>query len=137
MTWLVTGGAGYIGAHVVRAFEAAGMPAVVVDNLSSGHASFVRPQTPLLEVSILDTDALAAAMEEHSVTGVVHLAAFKYAGESVNRPLHTYTENITGTIHLLCDCAPGQAQGVSILARRVDTESAQLHHWGGKPVQWG
>ena len=46
MTWLVTGGAGYIGSHVVRAFVADDMPAVVVDDLSSGHRSFVRPEVP-------------------------------------------------------------------------------------------
>lgn len=101
MTWLVTGGAGYIGAHVVRAFNEAGMQAVVVDDLSSGHPSFVDADTPLVECSILDTAALRETLVNHEVTGVVHLAAFKYAGESVNRPLHTYTENVTGTISLL------------------------------------
>ena len=48
MTWLVTGGAGYIGSHVVRAFIADGIPAVVIDDLSSGHRSFVRERRPLL-----------------------------------------------------------------------------------------
>ena len=56
MTWMVTGGAGYIGAHVVRAFEKAGIPAVVIDDLSSGHREFVGAQTPFVEGSILDTD---------------------------------------------------------------------------------
>ena len=101
MTWLVTGGAGYIGAHVVRAFNKAGMQAVVVDDLSSGHSSFVDADTPLVECSILDRAALRETLVNNEVTGVVHLAAFKYAGESVNRPLHTYTENVTGTISLL------------------------------------
>lgn len=101
MTWLVTGGAGYIGSHVVRAFGEAGLPAVVVDDLSSGHEEFVPDDVPLVRASILDTDAVLAAMREHGVTGVVHLAGFKYAGVSVQRPLHTYEQNVTGTAHLL------------------------------------
>lgn len=101
MTWLVTGGAGYIGSHVVRAFGEAGLPAVVVDDLSSGHEEFVPDDVPLVRASILDTDAVLAAMREHGVTGVVHLAGFKYAGVSVQRPLHTYQQNVTGTAHLL------------------------------------
>lgn len=101
MTWLVTGGAGYIGSHVVRAFGEAGLDAVVVDDLSSGHAAFVPDGVPLVRASILDTDAVAGAMREHGVTGVVHLAGFKYAGVSVQRPLHTYEQNVTGTAHLL------------------------------------
>lgn len=101
MTWMVTGGAGYIGSHVVRAFREQGMDVVVVDDLSSGHAEFVPDDVPFVRASILDTEALSRAMREHAVTGVVHLAAFKYAGVSVERPLHTYTQNVTGTVSLL------------------------------------
>jgi UDP-glucose 4-epimerase len=101
MSWLVTGGAGYIGAHVVRAFEQVGLAAVVVDDLSSGHREFVRPDVPFVEGSIVDTDLMAQTMEEHDVEGVVHLAGFKYAGVSVDRPLHTYHQNVTGTVSLL------------------------------------
>ncbi|MGY2874265.1 UDP-glucose 4-epimerase [Marmoricola sp. URHA0025 HA25] len=101
MSWLVTGGAGYIGAHVVRAFEDVGLEAVVIDDLSSGHREFVRPGTPLVEGTILDTDLVTRTCKEHAVEGVVHLAGFKYAGVSVARPLHTYTQNVTGTVSLL------------------------------------
>ncbi|MCW2855091.1 MAG: galE [Marmoricola sp.] len=101
MAWLVTGGAGYIGSHIVRAFEAVGIRAVVLDDLSSGHREFVGPQTPYVEGSILDTDLVTRTLREHEVTGVVHLAGYKYAGVSVERPLHTYTQNVTGTVTLL------------------------------------
>ncbi|GEA87861.1 UDP-glucose 4-epimerase GalE [Cellulomonas cellasea] len=109
MTWLVTGGAGYIGSHVVRAFREAGLPAVVLDDLSSGHAEFVPDDVPLVLGSILDTDLVADALAVHGVVGVVHLAGFKYAGISVERPLHTYAQNVTGTAHLLAAMA---SQGV-------------------------
>ncbi len=99
--WLVTGGAGYIGAHVVRALSAAGMPAVVLDDLSSGHAAFVPADVPFVRASILDAAAVDAVLTEHAVTGVIHVAGFKYAGVSVERPLHTYEQNVTGMITLL------------------------------------
>ena len=101
MTWLVTGGAGYIGSHVVQAFGAAEIPVVVVDDLSSGFAQFVPDGVPLVRTSLLDRAAVEAALTEHGVTGVVHLAGFKYAGVSVERPLHTYEQNVQGTVSLL------------------------------------
>lgn len=101
MTWLVTGGAGYIGSHVVRAFGQVGLGTVVLDDLSSGHRAFVPDGVPLVEGSILDTDLVADTLVQHGVVGVVHLAGFKYAGVSVDRPLHTYDQNVTGTAHLL------------------------------------
>ena len=101
MSWLVTGGAGYIGSHIVRGFEQADIDAVVIDDLSSGHREFVGPDTPFVEGTILDTDLLTRTCKEHAVEGVVHLAGFKYAGVSVQRPLHTYTQNVAGTVSLL------------------------------------
>src|SRR5205085_10710237 len=96
MAWLVTGGAGYIGSHVVRAFEAEGIDCVVVDDLSSGHREFVGEGVPFFEGSVVDRTVLHDSFTGHGIAGVVHLAGFKYAGVSVQRPLHTYTENVTG-----------------------------------------
>ena len=101
MTWLVTGGAGYIGAHVVRAFEAHGMGSVVVDDLSSGHREFVPDTVPFVAGTVLDTALLTRVLGEHEVEGVIHVAGFKYAGVSVERPLHTYDQNVAGTVSVL------------------------------------
>ena len=100
-TWLVTGGAGYIGAHVARALTSAGYGVVVLDDLSSGHRDFVEDGVPFVEGSVVDPNAVHAALGEYSCDGVVHLAGFKYAGVSVQRPLHTYRQNVTGTQVLL------------------------------------
>ena len=101
MTWLVTGGAGYIGSHVVRAFRNEGIDCVVLDDLSSGHRGFVPEDVPLVVGSLVDRAAIDEALGGRGVSGVVHLAGFKYAGVSVSRPLHTYTQNVTGTVVLL------------------------------------
>jgi UDP-glucose 4-epimerase len=101
VTWLVTGGAGYIGSHVVRAFRSEGIDCVVLDDLSSGHRGFVPEDVPLVVGSLVDPGAVEEALDGRDVSGVVHLAGFKYAGVSVSRPLHTYTQNVTGTVVLL------------------------------------
>lgn len=121
MTWLVTGGAGYIGAHVVRALVEAGLPAVVVDDLSSGRRDFVARGVPFAQGSILDGALLLRVMHDHGVTGVVHIAGFKYAGVSVQRPLHTYEQNVDGTTVLL---AAMQESGVD---RMVFSSSAAVY----------
>ncbi|MFE9024543.1 UDP-glucose 4-epimerase GalE [Streptomyces sp. NPDC007808] len=101
MTWLITGGAGYIGAHVVRAMTEAGEQAVVYDDLSTGIAERVPDGVPLVIGSTLDGERVARALAEHRVTGVVHLAAKKQVGESVELPLHYYRENVEGLRVLL------------------------------------
>ncbi|WP_375388529.1 UDP-glucose 4-epimerase GalE [uncultured Amnibacterium sp.] len=101
MTWMVTGGAGYIGAHVVRALGEAGLDPIVLDDLSSGHHEFVPEGVPFVRGSILDGELLERTFGEHEVEGVIHVAGFKYAGVSVQRPLHTYAQNVTGTAVLL------------------------------------
>jgi UDP-glucose 4-epimerase len=121
MTWLVTGGAGYIGAHVVRAFTEQGIEVVVLDDLSSGQAGFVPDGVPFVRGSILDRELVRSTLSEHAVTGVVHVAGFKYAGVSVERPLHTYAQNVTGTLVLL------EAMADLDITRMVFSSSAAVY----------
>ncbi len=101
MTWLVTGGAGYIGSHVVRALSDADMPVVVIDDLSTGLERFVPASVPLVRGTLLDSDLVVRILDEHRVDGVIHIAGFKYAGVSVQRPLHTYEQNVSAMVTLL------------------------------------
>lgn len=101
MTWLVTGGAGYIGSHVVRALIEADLPVVVLDDLSTGFEEFVPPGVPFEHGSVLDAKLVDHTLQEHQVQGVIHIAGFKYAGVSVERPLHTYEQNVSGMVTLL------------------------------------
>jgi UDP-glucose 4-epimerase len=121
MAWLVTGGAGYIGAHVVRAFQSEGIDTVVIDDLSSGHEAFVQASTPFVRGSILDRELLDATFAANAITGVVHVAGFKYAGVSVQRPLHTYEQNVTATTVLL------QAMQNAGVGRIVFSSSAAVY----------
>lgn len=101
MAWLVTGGAGYIGSHVVQSLLGAGLKPVVIDDLSSGHREFVPDGVPFIEGSLLDSAALTAAFDAAPIDGIIHVAGYKYAGVSVKRPYHTYTQNITAMVDLL------------------------------------
>ena len=109
MTWLVTGGAGYIGAHVVRALHQDGADVVVLDDLSTGGRSRVEPGVPLEEGTLLDGAVVRRVLRAHDVTGVVHIAAKKQVGESMADPLLYYRENVSGLVTLLDAC---REQGV-------------------------
>lgn len=100
MAWLITGGAGYIGAHVAIAMKAAGFEIVILDDLSSGHKSFIPPHAPLVEGNIQDSEVLEKAFS-YGIDGVIHLAGYKYAGVSISEPLKAYKSNVSGTIALL------------------------------------
>ncbi|MFI1168995.1 UDP-glucose 4-epimerase GalE [Streptomyces sp. NPDC020801] len=101
MTWLITGGAGYIGAHVARAMAGAGERVVALDDLSAGHAARLPEDVPLVRGSSLDGELLKRVFAEHTVTGVVHLAARKQVAESVAQPTRYYQENVGGLATLL------------------------------------
>ncbi|MFG3066833.1 MULTISPECIES: UDP-glucose 4-epimerase GalE [Streptomyces] len=101
MTWLITGGAGYIGAHVAKAMTGAGERVVVLDDMTTGIAGRLPAEVTLVRGSASDREVLDRVLAEHAVTGVVHLAAKKQVGESVEKPLLYYRENVTGLAVLL------------------------------------
>ena len=101
MKWMLTGGAGYIGAHILRALHDQGHDAVVLDDLSTGLRRKVSEGVPFVEASILDTDSVTRALTDHRVDGVIHLAAKKSVGESVEQPHMYFEQNVQGTMALL------------------------------------
>lgn len=98
---LVTGGAGYIGSHAVRALVDAGHDVVVLDNLSAGHAAAVPAGVPLVRADMHDTAAVTTALVDHDINAVMHFAAWLDVGASVANPLGYYYNNVTGTLAVL------------------------------------
>src|ERR1700750_2990598 len=96
---LVTGGAGYIGAHACRALEAAGYQPIVYDNLSTGHRRFVRG--PLIVGNLIDKAKLARGFAQHEIGAVMHFAAASLVGESMTDPQKYYVNNVARTLSLL------------------------------------
>lgn len=99
--WLVTGGAGYIGAHVVERFVQSGRSVVVVDDLSTGLRERLPEGVPFVHASICDEAALRDSLERENPVGVIHLAAKKSPTESVADPLKYAAENVGGLVSLL------------------------------------
>ncbi len=110
MTILVTGGAGYIGSHTVRALQRAGQPVLVLDNLVYGHRAIAEQvlQVPLVVGQLGDRPLLDALLQgSHPqlpagpVRAVLHFAAYAYVGESVVDPARYYRNNLGDTLVLL------------------------------------
>ncbi len=100
MNVLVTGGAGYIGSHLIGVLSSAGHNCTVYDNLITGHAEAVG-ESKLITGDISDAPALTAAMRENDIDAVVHLAAFIEAGESVEKPEKYFRNNTLGGLATL------------------------------------
>ena len=98
---LVTGGAGYIGSHAVRALIDDGHHVVVLDDFSAGHRAAVPADVPIVALAIHERDRVAAALREHRIDSVMHFAAWLVVPDSVRNPLGYYHNNVVGTLGLL------------------------------------
>ena len=101
MKVLVTGAAGYIGSHAVRALLKAGHHVVALDNLSRGHQIAIPPTVPFIKADVRDEGLLLEVLRTHHIDCVLHFAAFAYVGESADKPLLYYDNNTCGTLSLL------------------------------------
>lgn len=109
MAILVTGGAGYIGSHTCVELIHAGYEVVVVDNLSNSKEESLKrveiitgKKVKFYKTDLLDREGLATIFEKETIESVIHFAGLKAVGESVQKPLEYYHNNITGTL-ILCD----------------------------------
>ncbi|EKU99180.1 UDP-galactose 4-epimerase [Leptolyngbya sp. PCC 7375] len=102
-TILVTGGAGYIGSHVVKVLQQQGYRVLILDNLVYGHRDVVETvlQAKLIVGDICDRKLLDRIFAIHDIKAVMHFAAYAYVGESVREPVKYYRNNVSGTVNLL------------------------------------
>ena len=132
---LVTGGAGYIGSHTVRALRALDRDVVVLDSLELGVAEAVI-DAPLIVGNITDGALVSAICAEYDVTQVVHFAAYKSVGESMEQPARYWRNNVAGTVELIEACLAAGVEDVVFSsscsvygtpAQVPVTESAAIH----------
>jgi UDP-glucose 4-epimerase len=102
--FLVTGGAGYVGSHLVAALAGRGDEVVVLDNLRTGHRAAVLPQLRLVEADLADANAVDSLLADGPWDAVFHFAALSLVGESMRLPLHYLAENGINGIRLIEAC---------------------------------
>ena len=108
---LVTGGLGYIGSHTVVALHESGYPVLIVDDLSNSEAEVLYGLNEILgfnpefiQLDLRDKSAVTKLFQDHSFDGIIHFAASKAVGESVENPLLYYENNINGLVYVLQNC---------------------------------
>lgn len=101
MTVLVTGGAGYIGSHTVRLLRERGRDVVVLDSLERGYREAVDKEVDIVVGDIADERIVSRTCRRYRVTEVIHFAAYKAVGESMQRPLMYWRNNVAGSIALV------------------------------------
>lgn len=101
MNILVTGGAGYIGSHTVKALLATEHKVVIIDNLSRGHVEAVPEGVPFYNVDIKDEVQVENILKNHAIDGIMHFAAHSQVGESMVNPAIYYENNVVGSYHLI------------------------------------
>jgi UDP-glucose 4-epimerase len=124
---LVTGGAGYIGSHVVAELDQRKQSVIVYDNLSKGHDQAIPEGVPLIVGNIADKELLGRTLREHGIDTVIHFAASSLVGESMQRPSDYYNNNVAGTLALLdtmLECG---------VKRLVFSSTAAVY---GEPQEW-
>ena len=127
MRVLVTGGAGYIGSHVVRALLQAGHEVVVYDNLSTGHRQAIPGGIPFYEEDIRATERLAEVLLVERIEAVLHFAALSLVGESMQEPQKYYDNNVGGTLSLVTAMRQAHVENL------VFSSTAAVY---GEPEKW-
>ena len=123
--FLVTGGAGYVGSHLVVALCDRGDDVVVLDNLRTGHRAAVPSGVPLLQIDLSDRDRVDAVLGEGPWDAVFHLAGMTQVGESMVMPLRYLAQNVANSIGLIEACV---RFGIN---RFVFSSTASLFHTNG------
>lgn len=108
---IVTGGAGYIGSHTCAALSRKGFTPITVDNLSNGHAEFVK-WGPFINADVRDGAMLNSVFDEYQPVGIIHFAALIEVGQSVKEPLAFYENNLLGSLSLLQAAARAKARNL-------------------------
>jgi len=98
---LVTGGAGYIGSHVVKMLLNQNYDVVIIDNLSRGHKEAIPAGVKFEQIDLLNYNKLQSAIDSLNVDAAIHFAAFAYVGESVENPGMYYENNVVGSLNLI------------------------------------
>ena len=94
---LVTGGAGYIGAHIIEILIKKGINIFIVDNLSTGHKKLINKKAKFFKLDILKTNKLKKIIIEHDIDSIIHLAANLIIGEGEKKPKKYFKNNVVGT----------------------------------------
>lgn len=128
MTWLITGGAGFIGSHVVKAMTDGGESVLVLDDLSTGSAERLPAGVPLVAGSVLDGELVGRVLAEHAITGVVHIAGKKQVAESVEKPCST-TARTSRVCGFSLRRRPRQASAGSSSPRRRPSTACPTSTW--------
>ena len=101
---LVTGGAGYIGSHIVEFLLKKKYKVIVVDNLSTGYKRLINKKVKVCKLNIKEIKKINKIIKMNNVTSIIHLAAYLSVGESEKKPKKYYSNNVVGTTNLLKAC---------------------------------